>query len=58
MGGNESASAGVNSSDAAIQLHSPSFTSIWLPCWLFPAGFLGLMAVPEESYQSSYDFTV
>ncbi|CAB1451734.1 unnamed protein product [Pleuronectes platessa] len=29
-----------------------------LPVILISAGSLGLMAVPEESYQSGYDFTV
>lgn len=48
---------GANSSDAAIQFHSLPFTSFWLPCCL-PCWFLGLIAVSEESYQSSYDFTV
>lgn len=51
-------SMGANSSDAAIQLHSQSFTSIWLPCCLFLLVQGGPIAAPEESYQSSYDFTV
>lgn len=45
------------SSDAAIQLPSQSFKSIWFSCCVFFC-FLNSIADPEESYQSRYDFTV
>lgn len=44
---------GANSADAAIQLLSVIHVSLAsLSC-----SFLGLIAAPEDSYQSCYDFT-
>lgn len=55
--GRKCASVDDKSSDAAIQLPSQSFKSIWFSCCVFFC-VMNSIADPEESYQWSYDFTV